>query len=135
MSPAPEISYASASTFQAISSNNYTTQIPNIVWITLVCNTRLTILTMKLDQRWCSSAGLSGDPLAPRPPGGPDPPVISRPEPPWPPDPQIPKPQARLGSTPWKIVAGHPDLLKVRCQPWPPGSEEKLVLSNKTSHK
>ena len=53
-----------AFTFQALSSNKYTTQMPNIVWTTLFCNTRLTITSMALDQWWCSSLCLSGDPLA-----------------------------------------------------------------------
>jgi len=73
--PARKTSYASASTFRAVASNNYATVMPGVVWAALVCGARLAVPTVELERWWCSPLGLSGDPLAPRPPGGPDPPV------------------------------------------------------------
>ena len=43
--------------------------------------------------------------------------------------------QARLGSTPYKIIAGHPVLLEVCFFEGPPGSQEQFVFSNKSIYK
>ena len=48
--PAPEISYASASTFRAVASNNYATGMPGVVWAALVCAARLAVPTVELDR-------------------------------------------------------------------------------------